>query len=339
MALDSINNYRSAYDDFYAQQYFAQAKQPQAEKTAFTGYYQQPAADTFQKSGGSGLSTGLLLGTAAGGATGAGTYFFGASPLKDGKVDESLLGSLDDAAYQDALKGKKDELLTNAKQKVLDKYKIKDEKQLEAIKKFVGAEDRTKLPKEVLDLVPDDMRANTKAAKVRLEAATKDIAEIKVDDITKEAEKLVSKDTLKFKAQELADLKSFESKISGLADDIKPADLEKFIKENAKSFGITGDEKAIETEARRLATKGKAELLTSHKAKITNAENAVNTVKENLGKKFTTYWDDSAKALKKETPEALTKAFKNFKWNKAVKGGGIAAAAGLVLGLLFGNNA
>ncbi|MFQ8625369.1 MAG: hypothetical protein ACLSA2_02245 [Candidatus Gastranaerophilaceae bacterium] len=60
MALDSINNYRSAYDDFYAQQYFAQAKQPQAEKTAFTGYYQQPAADTFQKSGGSGLSTGLL---------------------------------------------------------------------------------------------------------------------------------------------------------------------------------------------------------------------------------------------------------------------------------------
>lgn len=89
------------------------------------------------------------------------------------------------------------------------------------------------------------MRANTKAAKVRLEAATKDIAEIKVDDITKEAEKLVSKDTLKFKAQELADLKSFESKISGLADDIKPADLEKFIKENAKSFGITGDEKQL----------------------------------------------------------------------------------------------
>ncbi|MFQ8625365.1 MAG: hypothetical protein ACLSA2_02225 [Candidatus Gastranaerophilaceae bacterium] len=88
-----------------------------------------------------------------------------------------------------------------------------------------------------------------------------------------------------------------------------------------------------------MATKGKAELLTSHKAKITNAENAVNTVKENLGKKFTTYWDDSAKALKNETPEALTKAFKNFKWNKAVKGGGIAAAAGLVLGLLFGNNA
>ncbi|MFQ8625366.1 MAG: hypothetical protein ACLSA2_02230 [Candidatus Gastranaerophilaceae bacterium] len=35
---------------------------------------------------------------------------------------------------------------------------------------------------------------------------------------------------MKFKAQELADLKSFESKISGLADDIKPADLENLSK-------------------------------------------------------------------------------------------------------------
>lgn len=54
---------------------------------------------------------------------------------------------------------------------------------------------------------------------------------------------------------------------------------------------------------------------------------------------MTKYWDDTTKAFKKETPEALTKAFKNFKWNKAAKGGGIAAAAGLVLGLLFGSNA
>lgn len=356
MALDSVNNYGSAYDDFYAQQYFAKANQPQVPQTqtnagyyqqqpqtpqnpAFTGYYQQPAADTFQKSGGSALPTALALGTVAGGAAGAGTYYWGANPVKDGKVDESLLGSLDDAVYQDALKGKKEELLTNAKQTVLDKYKIKDEKSLEAIKKFVEAEDKSKLSKEVMDLIPDDMKSNPKAAKIRSEAALKEIGEIKVDDITKEAEKLISKDTLKFKAQELTDLKSFETKLTGLADDIKPADLEKFIKENAKSFGITGDEKAIETEAKRLAAKGKAELLTSHKAKITTAENAIKTVKENLGKKFTTYWDDTAKALKKETPEALTKAFKNFKWNKALKGGGIAAAAGVVLGLLFGNNA
>lgn len=344
MALDSINNYGSAYDDFYAQQYFAKAnqqpQQPQApQNPAFTGYYQQPGADTFQKSGSAPLSTGLALGAVAGGATGAGTYFWGSNPIKDGKVDESLLGTLDETAYQDALKGKKEELLTNAKQTVLDKYKIKDEKQLEAIKKFVAAEDKSKLPKEVTDLIPDDMKSNPKAAKIRSEAAIKEIGEIKVDDITSQAEKLVSKDTLKFKAQELTDLKAFEGKITGLADDIKPAELEKFIKDNAKSFGITGDEKAIEAEAKKLAAKGKAELLTSHKARITNAESAVNTVREGLGKKFAAYWDDGAKALKKDTPEALTKAFKNFKWNKALKGGGIAAAAGLVLGLLFGNNA
>ena len=127
MALDSINNYGSAYDDFYAQQYFAKAnqqpQQPQApQNPAFTGYYQQPGADTFQKSGSSPLSTGLALGAVAGGATGAGTYFWGSNPIKDGKVDESLLGTLDETAYQDALKGKKEELLTNAKQTVLDKY-------------------------------------------------------------------------------------------------------------------------------------------------------------------------------------------------------------------------
>lgn len=85
MALDSINNYGSAYDDFYAQQYFAKAnqqpQQPQApQNPAFTGYYQQPGADTFQKSGSSPLSTGLALGAVAGGATGAGTYFLGFKP-------------------------------------------------------------------------------------------------------------------------------------------------------------------------------------------------------------------------------------------------------------------
>ena len=51
------------------------------------------------------------------------------------------------------------------------------------------------------------------------------------------------------------------------------------------------------------------------------------------------YWDDTAKAFKKDAPETLTKAYKSFKWNKALKGGGIAAGVALVLGYLFGSNA
>lgn len=344
--LYGINAYNNPYlnnnDDFLAQQYFAQqAGQIQGQgqtqnQPAFQGY-QQPQADTFQKSG-SGLTTGLTLGAIAGAGTGAGIYYFGTNPIKDGKFNENFLGALDEANYQDVLKNKKAELLTNAKKPILAKYKINDEKTLEAIKKFVEAEDRTKLPKEILDLVPADMKVNPKDAKIRLDLATKEIDEIKVDDINKEAEKLASKETLKFKNQHLNDLKTFESKISGLADDISKTDLEKFITENAESFGIKGDKAAIEAEAKRLAGKGKAELLTSHKAKITAQEDSIKATKESLGK-MTKYWDDTAKAFKKDAPETLTKAYKSFKWNKALKGGGIAAGVALVLGYLFGSNA
>ena len=333
-----IYGYNNAYnDDFYAQQYFKNFANTQiTSQPAFQGY-QQPQTDTFEKHGSSSLKTGLMLGGAAGLGTGAGIYYLGSNPIKDGKFNDNFIDALDEANYQDVLKGKKEELLTNAKKPILDKYKIKDEKTLEAIKKFVEAEDRTKLPKEVLDLVPDDMKVNPKDAKIRLDLATREIGEIKVDDIAKEAEKLASKETLKYKNQHLNNLKAFEGKISSLADDISKADLEKFIKENAESFGIKGDEKAVEAEAKRLATKGKAELLASHKAKITAQQKVVNTTKETLGK-MTKYWDDTAKAFKKDAPEALTKAFKKFKWNKTVKGGAIAGAVGLVLSWMFGNN-
>lgn len=77
------NPYLNNNDDFLAQQYFAQqAGQIQGQgqgqtqnQPAFQGY-QQPQADTFQKSG-SGLTTGLTLGTIAGAGTGAGIYYFG----------------------------------------------------------------------------------------------------------------------------------------------------------------------------------------------------------------------------------------------------------------------
>ena len=210
-----IYGYNNAYnDDFYAQQYFKNlANNPVANtqtssQPAFQGY-QQPQTDTFEKRGSSPLGTGLMLGGTAGLGTGAGIYYLGSNPIKDGKFDDKFIGALDEANYQDVLKAKKEELLTNAKKPILDKYKIKDEKTLEAIKKFVEAEDRTKLPKEVLDLVPDDMKVNPKDAKIRLDLAAKEIAEIKADDITKEAEKLASKETLKYKNQHLSELKAF----------------------------------------------------------------------------------------------------------------------------------
>ena len=120
------NPYSNNNDDFLAQQYFAQqAGQIQGQtqnQPAFQGY-QQPQTDTFQKSG-SGLTTGLTLGTIAGAGTGAGIYYLGTNPIKDGKFNENFLGALDEANYQDVLKNKKAELLTNAKKPILAKYKI-----------------------------------------------------------------------------------------------------------------------------------------------------------------------------------------------------------------------
>ena len=87
--LYGINAYNNPYlnnnDDFLAQQYFAQqAGQIQGQgqtqnQPAFQGY-QQPQADTFQKSG-SGLTTGLTLGTIAGAGTGAVIYYFVTNPI------------------------------------------------------------------------------------------------------------------------------------------------------------------------------------------------------------------------------------------------------------------
>lgn len=330
MALDSINNYRSAYDDFYAQQYFAQANQPQAEKTAFTGYYQQPAADTFQKSGGSGLSTGLLLGAAAGGATGAGTYFFGANPVNNGRFADEILKTVDVNPTEIA-KNKSLELFAQQKTAILKKAGVPEGISLKTLQAYSESGMPSAFPKL-------NGKLTQAQAKSILEAAEKEIETIDIDKIAKDAAKYGKEQTLEYKTNKLSSLQSQKLKLEALADD---ADLEKFFKDNAKTFGIDGNETAIETEAKKLAAKykNKTGAIADYTTQITNQENIVKTARETLNGKVASYYDDGAKALTKDAPEALTKAFKNFKWNKAVKGGGIAAAAGLVLGLLFGNNA
>ena len=89
-------------DDFLAQQYFAQMPtQGQMQGQPVFQGYQQPQADTFQKSGSSGFGTGLKLGAVAGLGTGAGVYFFGTNPIKDGKVDENLIKSINNKSVKD----------------------------------------------------------------------------------------------------------------------------------------------------------------------------------------------------------------------------------------------
>ena len=141
--LYGINAYNNPYlnnnDDFLAQQYFAQqAGQIQGQgqtqnQPAFQGY-QQPQADTFQKSG-SGLTTGLTLGTIAGAGTGAGIYYFGTNPIKDGKVDETLLKMTNKEGLNSLKAEAIKELYEQKAKTTFDTLGVKDLEQYNAIEK------------------------------------------------------------------------------------------------------------------------------------------------------------------------------------------------------------
>lgn len=331
-----IYGYNNAYnDDFYAQQYFKNlANNPVANtqtssQPAFQGY-QQPQTDTFEKRGSSPLGTGLMLGGAAGLGTGAGIYYLGSNPIKDGKFADDILKAAD-IDVKEVAKTKAFELFDAKEVEILKKAGVPDGISLTNLKAYSESGIPSAFPKINGKLTQEQ-------AKKIYEAAQKEIDAINIEDIVKEGKKLAEQETLQYKQDQLKTLQSQKTKLEGLADD---ADLEKFFKDNAKAFGIEGDEKAIEAEAKKLAKtyKNKAGAITHYTTQISNQEAIVNTAKDTLNGKVAAYYDDAAKTLKESAPKELKQAFKNFKWNKAAKGGGIAAAAGLVLGLLFGSNA
>ena len=75
------------------------------------------------------------------------------------------------------------------------------------------------------------------------------------------------------------------------------------------------------------------------KGRIEHKQARINALNLNLESQFKSHWNEAENVFKKDTPEALTKAYKNFKISKAGKWGAIALGAGAVLGLLFGKNA
>lgn len=322
------NPYSTTNDDFLAQQYFAQLAQQKQGEPVFQGY-QQPQADTFQKSGGIGWGTGLTLGSVAGLGTSAGMYFLGSNPIQDGKVADEILNAVEANNLEQTTIDKIKKLAAQRKQEILKKSGVPDGISLKTLKAYAKSGMPSAFPQLNGILTQEQAKKIYKAAKKQIKA-------INPEDIAKEAAKLANEETLKYKQGKLTGLKQQKAKLEALKDD---ADLEKFFKDNAKIFDIEGDEKTIETEAKKLAAKykNKAGAIADYTTQITNQQNIVNSTRDALNGKVSAYYDDAAKALKKDTPEAISKAFKNFKWNKALKGGGIAGAAGLILGLIFGN--
>ena len=129
------NPYSTTNDDFLAQQYFAQLAQQKQGEPVFQGY-QQPQADTFQKSGGIGWGTGLTLGSVAGLGTGAGMYFWGSNPIQDGKVADEILNAVEANNLEQTTIDKIKKLAAQRKQEILKKSGVPDGISLKTLKAY-----------------------------------------------------------------------------------------------------------------------------------------------------------------------------------------------------------
>lgn len=347
--LYGINAYNNPYlnnnDDFLAQQYFKNVANNPTTNTqgtaqpAFQGY-QQPQADTFQKSG-SPLGTGLTLGGIAGLGTGTGIYYLGTNPIKDGNVDETLIKTISKEGIKNIKADEINKLFEKKAKPTFDLLGVKNLEQYNAIEKLATATKLEDLPEDTRKLLPDNIKT-PKEAKTVVDLAKPELDKIDKTKLAQQAEKSVNNFySLDHNSAQLKRLEGIKAKIEALPKDAKAADLEKFFIDNAETFKLKGTETEIAAKAKKIAAKhgSKENLLKLYQKRIDTKKQYIEAFKSGLADGVKENWDDTAKALKKDAPEVLTKAFKNFKWNKAAKGGGIAAAAGLVLGLLFGSNA
>ena len=307
-------------DDFYAQQMYQSYNETNGEgqkskQTSFQGH-QQPQTDTFEKS--SGFTTGLVTGGGLGGATAAGMYFFGSNPMDDKGLKAGFIEKFGEE-YQKF-----------QTEKILKDNNIKPGI-FKELMDFEG-DDLSKLSQETREYLSSKNITDAKGIKSHLKPITDKILETDIN----------------FQNQKLAGYKKLEEAFKALPDRKKET-VAQFVKEHIEELGLKGATKE-ETRAnvrqfledckrqniscyRRVKTLIN-EGIAAQQTAVTNASNVLDEV-VNL-------WDSDKKAFKAgtttEITEACTKAFKNFKWKTAGKWGAIAAAAGLVLGWMFGGS-
>ncbi len=330
-------------DDFMANasgfnNQYAQLAQQQALAQSLA-LQQQPATDTFQKSEGSGVvGSGLKLAAVGGVGAGLGTYFLGdklgVNLVKDGKVADELIKSLNKFNLQEEQAKEFKKLYEAAVTKKLPNgMNLEQYKALQQLARANGIGD---LAESVKRNLPDDIQTP--------DAARNKLSTIKIDEIDKTklneiAAKRVKKQDLNIHTERLNNLQSAKNKLKALGDNPTKAEIEQFIKANPEAFGLKGKNEAkIAKSARKIANNlsTKESLSKAFENKIKKQTERVENLKNNLKTQVTNHWDDTAKAFKADAPEALTKAAKNFKWSKAGKYGAIAAGVGLVLGWMFG---
>ncbi len=333
--MNNNNLYALNNDDFLAQQYFAQ----QPSQPAFQGY-QQPQTDTFEKSGGIGIGSGLTMGALAGLGTGAGVYFWGTNPIKDGKVDEKFIKNYNNTNLKNAKIEAFKELYTQKAQPIFNTLGIKDLDQYNAIKKLANAGKLEDLSEETRKLLPDNIKTPADA-KAIVNQAKPELDKINIKKIAAQVKNGMDNTySIDYNTTQLQKFENIKAKIDKLPKDASVADLEKFFIDNAETFKLKGTKNEIAAKAQRIAAHhgSKENLLNLYQARIDAKKQYLEDLKSGYSNIIKENWDETQKAFKKDAPEELTKAFKSFKWNKTLKFGGIATAVGLVIGLLMDNS-
>ena len=333
-------------DDFMAQSAFGNGfsqQQSLGYPSAFQGSQglQQPTTDTFQsqaQGGGSWAPAVFTLG--AGGATAAGIYKWGANPIKDGKIDQNLLNVLNKENVANSKLANFKDLYDKEAQKVYDLVQVKDAKQYEAVKKLASVTKLEDLPLETRNQLPAAIKT-PEAAKTCVKLATPELNKIDKEVLEKIATKTANQGSLEFHQNILNKNEATLANAKGLSKDATKEDLVKFFRQNEEAFAIKGTDVQKAAKAEKLAEhfKDQKSLLEWCEKRANLRKAKINALNINLESQVKSHWDETAKAFKKDAPEVLAKAEKSFKLTKAGKWGALAAAGGLVLGWLFGNNA
>lgn len=346
-AMGMMNPYASSMnDDFMAQTAFGNGfaqQQAVGYPSAFQGYQglQQPTTDEFQKQeGGSSLVPALATGVVAGGATAAGIYKWGSNPIKDGKIDQNLLNVLNKENVANSKLANFKDLYDKEAQKVYDLVQVKDAKEYEAVKKLASVTKLEDLPLETRNQLPAAIRT-PEAAKTCVDLATQELNKIDKEVLEKIATRTANQGSLEFHQNILNKNEATLANAKGLSKDATKEDLIKFFRQNEEAFAIKGTDVQKAAKAEKLAEhfKDQKSLLEWCEKRANKRKAKINALNINLESQFKSHWNEAENVFKKDTPEALTKAYKNFKISKAGKWGAIALGAGAILGLLFGKNA
>lgn len=336
-------NYGAMNDDFLAQLYFNRAQNTASGQQVQTNPVIQAGAnpsfqggeqgDTFERSAAPTAGATVIGG---GGAAGAGYYF--AKPVnKDGELAEGLMKALNKQGQKTYFDMATKELLAEAKKPVLDTLEIADEQTYNAIKKLSTSAKFEDLTPAEQALIPDKYKLPS-TAKDAVDLAEAEFKKIDMKKIQEEVKVAVKDLDLAHQTKLLSEHKVLENKIAALADDVAEADLTKLVKENKKLFNLSGTEDEIAEQAAAIAKKGKAGVAADAKTALTMQDEWIKGLRQGIKESFLDSFDDTTKTLKKDAPEMVQKALKNFKLKQAGIWGAVAAGTVLVLTTLFGGS-